>query len=224
MANEDFLKVLVRDVEFQFPRLSETYRFNTAKKQSEPCPPTANGAAWTINWVMPKEKAMKLYSGVKAHYEARLAAGSVKTPFTTVFGMKQLEDGSVEFRAKRNGTKGDGTTNTPPKVVDGMKQPLADLNIWGGSRGTVRCWAVPVTDPEGKGGVSLLFDAVQVTEAVYGGGGLDDFDEHPDAGSNDPFGDDAMSNARGAKAPADDPFGAGNQQPAAGGLDDEIPF
>ena len=40
----------------------------------------------------------------------------------------------------------------------------------------MRAWAVAVVDPEGAGGISLLLDAVQVTEAVYGGNGLDDFE------------------------------------------------
>jgi len=126
--------------------------------------------------------------------------------------MKKLENGNVEFRAKRNGTKGSGEVNKPPMVIGADKQPLADVNIWGGSKGTVRCWAAPVTDPDGKGGISLFFDAVQVTEAVYGGGGLDDFD--------------AVSVA----APDGDPFGAPPQQAAQkptplddlGG--DDVPF
>ena len=61
-------------------------------------------------------------------------------------------------------------------MIDDQKQPLSDLAIWGGSKGTVRAWAVAVIDPEGNGGISLLLDAVQVTEARYGDGGLDDFD------------------------------------------------
>ena len=36
-----------------------------------------------------------------------------------------------------------------------------------------------MTDPDGNGGISLLIDTVQVTHAVYGGGGLDDFDTVP---------------------------------------------
>jgi hypothetical protein len=35
---------------------------------------------------------------------------------------------------------------------------------------------VAVIDPDGNGGISLLLDAVQVTEARYGDGGMDDFD------------------------------------------------
>lgn len=213
MANEDFAKVIFKDVEFKYPRLGDTFRFNTGTRQSEPCPPTANGAAWTINWEMAYDKAKPIYESLKAHYEARYVAGRVKTPFRTIFGMKKLENGNVEFRAKRNGTNGSsGEVNKPPMVIGADKQPLADVNIWSGSKGTVRCWAAPTTDPDGKGGISLFFDAVQVTEAVYGGGGLDDFD------------------AVGVAAPADDPFGAPPQQaaPKPTPLDDlggdDVPF
>lgn len=212
MANEDFTKVIFKDVEFKYPRLGDTFRFNTGTRQSEPCAPTASGAAWTINWEMAYDKAKPIYDQLKAHYDSRHASGRVKAPFHTIFGMKKLDNGNVEFRAKRNGTKGSGEVNKPPMVIGADKQPLADVNIWGGSKGTVRCWAAPVTDPDGKGGISLFFDAVQVTEAVYGGGGLDDFD------------------AVAVEAPADDPFGAPAHQaaPKPTPLDDlggdDVPF
>ena len=149
MANEDFAKVIFKDVEFKYPRLGDTFRFNTSTRQSEPCPPTANGAAWTINWEMAYDKAKPIYEQLKSHYESRHAAGRVKAPFHTIFGMKKLENGNVEFRAKRNGTRGSsGEVNKPPMVIGADKQPLADVNIWGGSKGTVRCWAAPVTDPD----------------------------------------------------------------------------
>lgn len=223
MAKEDFMKVLVgtpdAPVELKYPRLGETMRFNTAEQRSEPCAPTASGASWSVTWVMPAEDAKGLYAKLKAHYDARLAAGSIKTPFSTVFGMKKLEDGTVEFRAKRNGTKGNGEVNKPPLVIGGDKQPLADPNVWGGSKGMIRVWAVPVTDPQGKGGLSLYFDAVQVTEPVYGSGGLDDFTAVAAPAGNDPFA---------ADAPADDPFAAPAKPapaPASASLgDDEIPW
>jgi hypothetical protein len=45
MAKTDFKPVMIRQVEFKYPRLAETYRYNTAEKRSEPCPPTASNAA-----------------------------------------------------------------------------------------------------------------------------------------------------------------------------------
>jgi hypothetical protein len=116
--------------------------------------------------------------------------------FKTIFGMKKLKDtngaetGIVQFSAKRNGMKKDGTPNKQPTVIDGQKQPLADLAFWGGSTGTVRAWAVAVVDPDGNGGISLLLDAVQVIDAKYGDGGMDDFDSvAPVAPKDDPFGE-----------------------------------
>jgi hypothetical protein len=211
--SDDFKTIMVRNVELLWPRLNTTYRYNTAEKRSEPCKPTANGATYSVSWKMDKEQAKALYAECKAHFEARKGNG-----FTTVFGMKKDEDGSVIFRAKRNGTKGDGTENTPPRVIDGKKAPLEDPAIWTGSRGTIRCTAVPTNNPDGEGGITLLFDTVQVTHAVYGGGGLDDFDEVDttyaggSAGSDlDDFDAPAPAAAKPAPAPADD-------------LGDDIPF
>ena len=173
MANTDFKPTMIRNVEFKYPKLNGTYRFNTAQKQSEECAPSASGASYSISWEMPKDEAIKLHAELKAHYESC----NRTEPFSKVFGMKKLESGNVEFRAKRNGTNSQGVLNEKPRVIDGMKQPLADLAFWGGSKGSIKATAYPVTDPDGNGGISLLIDTVQVTHAVYGGGGLDDFDE-----------------------------------------------
>jgi hypothetical protein len=180
--NTDFLKVLAKNVTLQYPKLSGTFRFNTQKQASEPCAPTASNAAWSVAFDMPKEQAKPLYEELRAHYEACRSRNSKMPQFSKVFGMKKLKDehgnetGIVQFSAKRNGMKKDGTPNKAPTVIDGQKQPLADLNFWGGSKGTVRAWAVSVVDPDGLGGISLLLDACQITEARYGDGGMDDFD------------------------------------------------
>jgi len=173
MANTDFKPTMIRNVEFKYPRLNSTYRYNTAEKRSEECAPTASNASYSVAWEMPQGEAAKLHAELKTHYESC----NRKESFAKIFGMKKLENGNVEFRAKRNGTNSQGTLNEKPRVIDGMKQPLADLAIWGGSKGSIKVTAYPVTDPDGNGGISLLIDTVQVTHAVYGGGGLDDFDE-----------------------------------------------
>lgn len=175
--NDDFLKVLAKNVTLQFPKLNQTYRFNTQKQASEPCAQTASGAAWSVGFEMSKEDARPIYEQLRGHYEACRSRNSKMPQFKTVFGMKKNEEtGTVSFSAKRNGMKKDGSPNKAPTVIDGQKQPLADLAFWGGSKGTVRAWAVAVVDPDGNGGISLLLDAVQVTEARYGDGGMDDFD------------------------------------------------
>ena len=212
MAKTDFKPVMIRNVEFKYPRLNATYRYNTAEKKSEECAPTASNASYSIAWEMTAAEAKTLHAELKTHYETC----QTKAPFSKVFGMKKLDSGNYEFRAKRNGTNSQGALNEKPRVIDGSKQPLADLAFWGGSKGSIKVTAYPVTDPDGNGGVSLLIDTVQVTHAVYGGGGLDDFDEV------------ATTMEGGVDASLDD-FGpaaapAPQAAPAQAELEDEIPF
>jgi hypothetical protein len=212
--NDDFMKVLAKNVTFQYPKLNQTYRFNTQKQASEPCAPTASNAAWSVAFEMTKDEARPLFESLKAHYEACRGRNPKMPQFKTVFGMKKLKDengtetGMVQFTAKRNGMKKDGSANKAPTVIDGQKQPLADLAIWGGSKGTLRAWAVAVIDPDGAGGISLLLDAVQVTEARYGDGGMDDFDTVES--KSDPFETKAL--------------GEEKRKSIAQELDDDIPF
>jgi hypothetical protein len=113
--------------------------------------------------------------------------------------------------------KKDGTPNKQPTVIDGQKQPLADLAFWGGSTGTVRAWAVAVVDPDGNGGISLLLDAVQVIDAKYGDGGMDDFDSVAlVAQKDDPFGDTGQ--------PAAKPAAVKQQSGVSADLGDDIPW
>jgi hypothetical protein len=194
MAKTDFKPFMIRDVVFAFPRLGTTYKFNTAEKRSEECNPRAQGAAYSIGWTMSEADSKKLYTELKAHYESCVT----KAPFGKVFGMKRNEDGTV---------------------INGLKQPLADVHIWGGSSGNLKVTAYPVTDPNGVGGVSLLIDTVQVVDAVYGGGGLDDFDTIAPVGQiQDP-------DNFGAASSAADPFANIPKTAANDDLSmDEIPF
>ena len=215
--NSDFKKVLAKNVTLQFPKLHQTHRFNTATQRSEPCAPTASNAAWSVAFDMTEADGKVLYNDLKAHY-AECRTRNTKMPeFKTVFGAKRLKDkdgnftGMMQYSAKRNGTKKNGDKNEAPTVIDGEKKPMERLDFWGGSVGTVRAFAVAVVDPDGQGGISLILDAVQVTEAKYvDAAGMDDFDtvevKKPDS---DPF-DDAPKPAA--------------VQSKAADLDDEIPF
>ena len=212
MAKTDFRDFMLRNVVFSYPRLGATYKFNTVERRSEECNPRAQGAAYSIGWEMSKDDARKLHAELKAHYESCVT----KAPFSKVFGSKQLENGNVMFSAKRNGVNSKGDENPKPTVINGLKQPLEDVHIWGGSKGNLKVTAYPVTDPNGVGGISLLIDIVQVTDAVYGGGGLDEFDTIAPVGKIiDPDFD---------TPPASDPF-ADIPKTAANDLDmDDIPF
>ena len=216
MANKtDFRDFMIRNVVFSYPRLGATYKFNTVERRSEECNPRAQGASYSIGWEMSKDDARKLHSELKAHYESCVT----KAPFAKIFGSKQLENGNVMFSAKRNGVNSQGEENKKPTVIDGMKQPMTDVEFWGGSEGNIKVSAFPALDPKtNEGGISLLITTVQVTKAVYGSAnGLDDFDEvAPTGGAHAEF--DAK--------PAADPFAdipkTAGSPPA--NFDDEIPF
>jgi hypothetical protein len=217
MANTDFKKMVLRNLEFKYPRLNTTYRYNTAEKRSEECAPTAQGATYSISWEMGKYEAKKLHDELKAHYETCKTKG----PFSKVFGMKKLENGNYEFKAKKNGVNREGNVNKKPEVVDGMKQPLADLKFFSGSKGNIIFTAYPSSNPQTSPpeyGITLMIEKVQVTHAVYGGGGLDDFDE-------------VTTTISGVIDLSPDDFGPATAQPASPAQemadalgDDEIPF
>jgi hypothetical protein len=192
--NEDFLKILATNVTIQYPRLNTTYRYNAQKKVSEPCAATASNAAWSLTFEMTKEQAKPLYEQLRAHYDASKARNTSLPAFGKIFGMKKVKDehgnetGTIQFSAKRNAVRGDGIMSKPPMVIDGQKQPIADLAFWGGTKGVVRAYACAV-EAEGVGGISLLLDAVQLTEPPrYGDGGLGDFETVESKA--DPFGDE----------------------------------
>jgi len=215
MANEDFEKVIRKNVEFIWPRLDQTYRYNSAEKKTEACSPSVQGAAWSIGWLMPVEDAKALSAELKAHYQACVSRNSKLPSFTKVFGAKKHTDkdgnetGMVQFTAERKAIANNGAQRPEPTVVDNTGTPIADRAIWGGSKGDIRVFAVPTSDPDGNGGIKLLLDAVVVREAVYGGDSLaEDFDfDTGDAIDSDP-----MENHQ--------PQQAQNPSPAPAGADD----
>lgn len=211
--NPDFMKAVFNDVEFSWPRLDQPYRFDQQKRESVPCPATAPMAAFSVSFALPKDRADAFAEKAKQHYETRKAAGSKLPDYSGVFGMKE-KDGVIYVTAKRMAVKGDGSENTPPKVVDEYHSDLADKAIWSGSKGSVSILAHPTTNPQnGLGGISILLRNVLVTDARYGGDGLED-----DFGS--PKQRTASDMDQGGNYMRD----AGDPGPAPADLDDDIPF
>jgi hypothetical protein len=194
-ANNDFLSVLVKDVTLFWPRLDQPYRYNAQEKKTEACAPGVQGAGYSIAWDCPTAEAKALYSALRAHYNDCRTRNSKLPEMSQVFGMKKDDaTGTVRFTAKKRAMSNAGTPNKAPVVIDANKAELANKAIWSNSTGNLRVLAFPTTDPDGKGGISLLLDAVQVVEAVYGGDGLDDFEivaapAATTAASADPFAD-----------------------------------
>ena len=173
--NPDFLKVMIRDVEFFWPRLDQPYRYNAQTKRTEACAAGAPNAGYSIAWDMPMAEAKKLHAELRKHYEACRSRNAKLPEFEQVFGMKKDPNtGTVRFTAKKRAMSADGKINKPPRVLGADLTELGDKAIWSGSKGDLRVLAFASTDPDGAGGISLLLDVVQVKEAVYGGDNLEE--------------------------------------------------
>lgn len=174
-SNPDFTKIVFKDVEFSWPRLDQPYRYDQHKKESVPCPPGAQNAGYSIAWTIDAERGEAFRKGMQDHYNACRARKSDLPDFSEVFGMKRNEDGTYQITAKKSAMNNDGQENKPPAVIDLYHEELADKKIWSGSKGSVRIFAYPSTNPQnGAGGISLSLSAVQVSEAKYGGDGFED--------------------------------------------------
>ncbi|MEM6465600.1 MAG: hypothetical protein AAF679_03715 [Pseudomonadota bacterium] len=201
---------MFKDVTFSWPRLDQTYRFDQHKKESVPCPPTAQNASYSLSWEVDQEKAKAFRDAMEAHYNACRTRKPDLPEFSGIFGMKE-KDGVITVGARKNGVNTDGEVNKPPSVIDLYHDELEDKKIWGGSTGSVRILAHPSTNPQnGLGGISLILNAVQVAEAKYGGDGFEDDFGAPLEKPNQP-----QQQAGGG--PSSPPGGVSD-------LDDEIPF
>ena len=221
MANPDFKKIVIKDALLQWPRLDQTYRYDPTKGGSEPAPQNAQGANWSCGWLMAAEEARELWKELKEHYGECQKRSPTLKPFQTVHGHKKMDDGTVVFKAKKNGVAKSGAPNKPPELLAGDLTPLADRTIWTGSTGNVRVIAYPSSNPStGESGISLLLDTIQVTKAVYGG-------------ADDDFTPQSMQTENVELERSDEnPFGlpeigetpSGQVSKASNDLDDEIPF
>lgn len=176
--NPDFMKLVIKNVDLQWPRLDQPYRYNQATEKTEPCAPTAQNAAWSCGWTVPMAEGKAMFEVLKKHFNECKARNPSLGVFSKVFGMKKDEaSGTVTFSAKRACVSQDGSVKKPPTVTDARLQDLADKAIWSGSKGGLRVLAFPTKDPrDGAHGITLLLDAVVVSNPVYGGNGLaDDF-------------------------------------------------
>lgn len=168
MANPDLKKINFPNSLLQWPKLDQTYRYNSAASKSEPCDQAANGAAWSCSFILSQEEAKEVFNICQKHYKECRERKTTMKPFKKVFGMKKLDDGTVQFTAKKNGTKQDGSKNTPPEIVGGNVKPLENRKIYSGSMGNPVVIAFPTTSPDGDGGISLILHRLQVTKAIYG--------------------------------------------------------
>lgn len=216
-TNPDFLKIVVKDVTLQWPRLDQPYRFDQARKETVACAPGAPNAGYSVSWECDMAEGRAFFKTVQDHYKACQTRNAKLPAFAKVFGMKKDDAaGKVTFTAKKRAMNNDGKENKPPRVVDVTLKDLPDPRIWSGSKGGVRIFAFPATDPQtGEGGITLLLDAVVVTDAQYGGDTL--ADDFGDMASTTPSGFDDFDAPKTVAPPV-------NRQAVAATEDSEVPF
>jgi hypothetical protein len=125
---------------------------------------------------MPYADAKTLVETCRAHYNDCQTRNPRLPAFSQVFGVKRDDEKRIAtFTAKKRALSNEGKPNKPPAVIGLDLKPVENPAIWSGSVGNVRILAFPATDPTtGKGGVTLLLDTVQVSEAKYGGANYED--------------------------------------------------
>lgn len=206
-TNAEFKKFTIKGVSLLWPRLDQTYRYNSQDKKTEACAGSVQGAGWSVSWSMSADDAKALRADLRAHYEAQREINRKLPKFSKVFGATKQDDGSVQFTARKKAMSNAGKPNKPPVVVGRNLLDLPEKAIWSGSVANVRVLAFPTTDPDGAGGISLLLDVVQVIDAKYGGSNLEDDFEivADDEGDLDTVASDSSpspTQAKAAQAPA----------------------
>jgi len=220
----DFKDVLLNNVIFQWPKLESPYLWNNVEKKSEKVTTTTPGAAWEISFVVSHEEAQDLWKQAIAHFNDCKKTNNKLGKFGTIHSMKKLEDGTVQFTAKKKCITTKGTQAQEVKVIDAAKQPVSDLSFRNNSTGNIKFSMVPTFNPNAEQwGIKLLLSAVQVLEAQYADES-DDFDS-VDTGVEevDDFG---IAVDKKADQQPDLELEIEGQEQAAqsNDLDDEIPF
>ena len=220
----EFKDVLIRNVIFQWPRLDSGYVFNSTENKSEKVTTSTPGAEWSISFIVSHEEAQDLWKQAIAHFNDCKKTNNKLGKFGTIHSMKKLEDGTVQFTAKKKCITTKGTQAQAVKVIDAAKQPVSDLSFRNDSTGNIKFSMVPTFNPNAEQwGIKLLLSAVQVLEAQYADDS-DDFDA-VDTGVEevDDFG---IPVEKKTDQQADLELEIEGQEQAAksNDLDDEIPF
>lgn len=207
---EDINKYVIPSAEVLYPRIDQTYRFDTTANQSVPCGVLDDGAEYSLSFKLPKAEAVKLFKAMKAYYDVKKEK-SWPDKFPNPF--KEQEDGLWLGKAKLKGASGKDASRKPLQF-DSNNTPLGEnFKLTSGSVANIQISFVPYNIS--GNGVSLRLGAVQVLkytplqtrspfEAVDGGFVVDDASpfEAVDSGSPDTL--DPFEEAEQAEEPAEE--------------------
>ena len=148
-------------VEALWPRINQTYRFDSTERRSVPCDALADGAEYALRFRMDDAQAKALYKKMQTAYASRKETSwpeKLEMPF------KKEDDGSFSHRARLKGAFGQQTTRQPAQWDSKGKKLPKDFLLTSGSTINIAVVFVPYNMVGGSAGVSLRLRAVQVLD------------------------------------------------------------
>jgi len=200
-------QVVFEGVTAKYPRLNQTYKFDTMENKTIPCNALDDGASYTLDFEVNNDDAQAFLDKIDAVYkEAGKADTKRKWKAEPTYTPYKEIDGVPQIKSKLKGSYSGEKTNPPvQKDADSNKLP-EDFELTTGSK--VNVWGQLFAYNTGAvSGVGFRLKGVQVLELA-------------ERAENDPF--EITDGFKGNAAPAQ--TNAAPAQSAGGFIEDEIPF
>ena len=152
----------IENVEALWPKIDRTYVFDQKVKNSVPCDPRDNGAAFSIQFRMDNDTAKALFAQMKAAWLANREKSWPEKLTMEASSLVKDDDGTVKGTSNIKGAyKGEVTAR--PLQVDSQGTPMPDdFQLTTGSTVSVAVTFTPYHMSKDNWGVSLRLKAVQV--------------------------------------------------------------
>ena len=154
----------INNVEVLWPRINQTYKFDSSPKvkKSVPCDAFDEGATYSLQFKMNEQQAKELYKHMKAAYGAKQEENS-DWPDKFPMPFKKEDAGSFTYKAKLKGAYGAEATRKPAQYDATGKKLDDDFLLTTGSIANIAIAFTPYHGMMGTG-VSLRLRAVQVID------------------------------------------------------------
>lgn len=155
------MQFIIKDVEALYPRVNQTYRFDSAENRSVPCDPQDDGASYEIKFRMDKDQAKELMTKMATAYAQKRED---KWPENFPMPFEKDENGTYIGKAKLKGAYGKDLTKKPKQYDANNKELPEDFLLTTGSTVNIQITCVPYHMRDA--GVSLRLNAIQVVKYV----------------------------------------------------------
>ena len=179
----DFKHLMIKNAVTKYNHAATPVVFNSSLGRSEDCTVTTPNAAWSVSFTLDDKNRDALEQAARAHFADVKATDKRISSYGGIHSMRKQDDGSVMYTARKKCMTAKGKQNQEPKIVDGNKFPIENRDFWGGTTINLMVTLLPTNSPaSGEWGISILLDAIQVVEPVYGSDEREDFGVISDQG------------------------------------------